>query len=160
VELISELLEGVPALWPLEPGHRETIAGCGSNRVFEAGEYILREGEPADTFYVIRRGDVAIETFGPREGPVTIETIHEGDLLGWSWLVPPYRTTFDARALTQTHAIAFDGACLRGKLDADPALGYVLLRLFAAVIVERLQGTRLRLLDVYGKSSGEPRGAG
>lgn len=160
MELISELLEHVPALWPLEPGHRETIGGCGSNRVFAAGEHILREGDAADTFYVIRRGAVAIETFVPREGAVTIETLHDGDLLGWSWLVPPYRTTFDARALTETHAIAFDGACLRGKLDADPALGYVLLRLFTAVIVERLQGTRLRLLDVYGKSGGEPAGDG
>lgn len=156
MELISELLEHVPGLWALEPHQRETIAGCGQNRVFEAGEYMLREGEPADTFYVVRRGSVAIETFAPRRGPVTIETLHDGDLLGWSWLVPPYRTTFDARALTTTHAIAFDGACLRGKLDGDPALGYVLLRLFAAVIVERLQGTRLRLLDVYGKASGEP----
>ena len=156
MELISDLLEHVPALQPLYPEHRETIAGCGSNRIFEPDEYIMREGDPADTFYVVRRGSVAIETFVPRQGPVTIETLHDGDLLGWSWLVPPYCTTFDARALNQTHTIAFDGACLRRKLDADPALGYVLLRLFAAVIVERLQGTRIRLLDVYGKSTGDP----
>lgn len=152
MELISELLEHVPALRPLDPEHRGTISGCGSNRVFAAGEHIMREGDPADTFYVIRRGSVAIETFVPREGPVTIETLHDGDLLGWSWLVPPYSTTFDARALKETHTIAFDGACLRRKLDADPALGYVLLRLFTPVIVERLQGTRIRLLDVYGRS--------
>jgi CRP/FNR family transcriptional regulator, cyclic AMP receptor protein len=156
MELISELIEHVPALRPLDAEHRETISGCGSNRVFEGGDYIMREGDPADTFYVIRRGSVAIETFVPRQGAVTIETLHDGDLLGWSWLVPPYCTTFDARALTTTHAIAFDGACLRGKLDANPALGYVLLRLFSAVIVERLQGTRLRLLDVYGKVPGDP----
>jgi CRP/FNR family cyclic AMP-dependent transcriptional regulator len=152
MELISDVLDQVPALRPLEPEHRATIAGCGSNRVCKPGEYMMREGDPADTFYVIRRGSVAIETFVPSEGQVTIETLHDGDLLGWSWLVPPYSTTFDARALTETHAIAFDGACLRHKLDADPALGYMLLRLFAAVIVERLQGTRIRLLDVYGKS--------
>lgn len=154
MELIADLLDQVPALRPLDQGHRETVAGCGSNRVFAAGEHVMREGEPADTFYVIRRGSVAIETFVPRQGAVTIETLHDGDLLGWSWLVPPYSTTFDARALSETHAIAFDGACLRRKLDADPGLGYVLLRLFAAVIVERLQGTRLRLLDVYGKTGG------
>lgn len=151
MELISELLEQAPALRPLDPAHRETIGGCGSNCVFEAGDHIMREGDPADTFYVIRRGSVAIETFVPPDGAVTIETLHDGDLLGWSWLVPPYMTTFDARALSRTHAIAFDGACLRRKLDADPALGYMLLRLFSAVIVERLQGTRIRLLDVYGK---------
>lgn len=152
MELIADLLDHVPALRPLDPAHRETISGCGSNHVFAQGTRILLEGQPADAFYVIRRGTVAIETFVPRTGPATIETLHEGDLLGWSWLVPPYRTMFDARALTETHAIAFDGACLRGKLDADPALGYALMRLFAPVIVERLQGTRLRLLDLYGKS--------
>src|SRR4051812_41552892 len=152
MEPISELLEHVPAFRPLEPHHRETIAGSGSNRVFQPGEYMMREGDPADTFYVIRRGSVAIETLVPSEGQVTIETLHDADLLGWSWLVPPYCTTFDARALAETHAIAFDGLCLRRKLDGDPALGYMLLRLFAAVIVERLQGTRIRLLDVYGKS--------
>src|SRR4051812_30633121 len=112
---------------------------------------MMREGDPADTFFVIRRGSVAIETFVPRQGAVTIETLHDGDLLGWSWLVPPYSTTFDARAPPETPPIEVDGGRLRRKLDGDPALGYVLLRMFAAVIVERLQGTRIRLLDVYGR---------
>ena len=154
METLAELIEEVPALRPLSAAHRETIAGCARNRVFEAGEYVMREGDPADTFFVVRRGDVAIETFLPRRGAVTIETLHDGDLLGWSWIVPPYRTVFDARALTTAHVVAFDGACLRGKFDADAALGYDLMRLFTAVIVERLQGTRLRLLDLYGKDSG------
>jgi CRP-like cAMP-binding protein len=128
----------------------ELIAGCARNRVFAAGEQLMREGEPADDFYVIRRGDVALETYVPQRGALTIETLHDGDLVGWSWLVPPYRTTFDARALVETHAVSFDGACLRGKCEADHDLGYELMTRFTAVIVERLQATRLRLLDVYG----------
>ena len=111
----------------------------------------MREGEPADVFYVVRSGDVALEAFSPQRGGMTVETVHDGDLLGWSWLVPPHRTMFDARSIGQTSAIAFDGACLRGKLERDPVLGYDLLRLFTTVIVERLQNTRLRLLDLYGK---------
>jgi CRP-like cAMP-binding protein len=150
VQTIEDLLGAVPALSALAPEHRATIAGCAHNEVFEAGAQILREGSPANTFYVVREGAVALETFVPRRGPVMIETLHEGELLGWSWLFPPYRNAFDARAVTTTHAISFDGACLRGKCDADPGLGYDLLRLFAAVIVERLQETRMRLLDVYG----------
>jgi CRP/FNR family transcriptional regulator, cyclic AMP receptor protein len=150
VHTIEDLLGAIPALTALAPEHRATIAGCAHNEVFEAGAQILREGTPADTFFVIREGAVALETFVPRRGAITIETLHEGELLGWSWLFPPYRVAFDARALVTTHAIAFDGACLRGKCDADPALGYDLLRLFAAVMVDRLQETRLRLLDVYG----------
>ena len=102
-------------------------------------------------------GDVALETYAPQRGAVTIETVHDGDLLGWSWLVPPYRTVFDARALGTVHAIAFDGACLRGKCDGrSRARATTLLQLFTEVIVERLQNTRLRLLDVYGTGHGEP----
>ena len=157
---IPELIAAVPALAALSPEHREQIAGCARNRVFEADATILREGEPADVFHVIREGAVALETYVPRRGPVIIETIHDGELLGWSWLVPPYRVAFDCRATETTHTIEFDGACLRGKCESDPALGYDLMKVVSAVIVERLQETRMRLLDVYGKVPGEGIGGG
>jgi CRP-like cAMP-binding protein len=150
VRTIDELLVDVPALADLRPEYRELIAGCARNRVFAAGELLMKEGEPAGDFYVIRSGDVALETFVPQRGALTIETLHDGDLVGWSWLVPPYRTTFDARALDQTRTVSFDGACLRGKCEDDHELGYELMKRFTNVIVGRLQSTRLRLLDVYG----------
>jgi CRP/FNR family transcriptional regulator, cyclic AMP receptor protein len=151
---IADLIATIPLLQSLRPETIATIAGCGSNCVFQPGDYILREGEPEDEFYVLRAGSAAIETFVPQRGPLVIETIHEGDALGWSWLFPPYRARFDARAIELVNAIAFDGACLRGKSEADPALGYDLLKLFGSVIVERLQHTRLRLLDVYAPAVG------
>jgi CRP/FNR family cyclic AMP-dependent transcriptional regulator len=148
---IEDLIGDNAALGALAAPHRDVIAGCAQNRVFARGDYLMREGESADTFFVLRSGDVALEAFSPQSGPMTIETLHDGDLLGWSWLIPPYRTMFDARSIDQTHTIAFDGACLRGKIETDRALGYDLLRVFTTVVVERLQNTRLRLLDVYGK---------
>ena len=151
---IDDLIADNAALAALPPAQREVIAGCGRNRVFAPGEYLLREGAPADTFYVLRSGHVALEAFSPQRGAMTIETLHDGDLLGWSWLVAPHRTMFDARSIGESHVIVFDGACLRGKLDGDPALASALLRVFMAVVVERLQNTRVRLLDLYGK---EPR---
>lgn len=147
---IDALLLEVPALADMPADHIELIAGCARNRVFEDGEYLMREGEPANSFFVIREGSVALETFVPQGGALLIETLHEQELVGWSWLVPPYRTQFDVRANGTTHTIAFDGACLRGKCEQDPVLGYDLLRRFGAVIVERLHATRLRLIDVYG----------
>jgi CRP/FNR family cyclic AMP-dependent transcriptional regulator len=147
---IDELLTEAPAFEGMRPGHLELIAGCARNEVFEEGAYLLREGDPADRFYVIRRGRVALETHVPERGALTVETIDDGDLLGWSWLVPPYRIDFDARALVDIHTIAFDGACLRGKCDDDSELGYELMKRFVPVIVERLQATRVRLLDIYG----------
>jgi CRP/FNR family cyclic AMP-dependent transcriptional regulator len=148
---IEELLSELPALQPLAPAHREELAGCARNCVFHADEWVMREGEHADAFYVVREGAVALETAVPGRGPAVLHTVHDGELLGWSWLVPPYRTAFDARSLGTTHAIALDGACLRGKCEADPALGYDLMKLISTVFVERLQDTRLRLLDLYGK---------
>jgi CRP-like cAMP-binding protein len=151
---IDELLADAPAFEGIAPAHLQLIAGCAMNRAFKTGDYLLRERDPARSFYAIRQGTVALETYVPQRGALTIETLHDGDLLGWSWLVPPYRTAFDARALGTTHTIAFDGACLRGKFDEDSALGYELMTRFVPLIVERLQATRLRLLDVYGQLAG------
>jgi CRP-like cAMP-binding protein len=146
---IAQLLGELPLFESLSPDARAVIAGCGRNRVFRDGEYILREGEREDRFYVIRAGSVALEVFAPQRGPLVIETLHQGDPVGWSWLFPPYAARFDARAVGSVHTLEFDGACLRAKCDSDPALGYELMKLFGGVIVERLQHTRLRLLDIY-----------
>ena len=151
---VEDLLGEAAALRTLSAGHRATVAGCARNRVFTADDELMREGEPAEEFFVIRSGTVAIETIVPGRGAVTIETLHDGDLVGWSWLVPPYRAAFGARSLGTTHVLAIDGACLRGKCDTDPALGYDLLRLVASVFTRRLQETRLRLLDLYGAVGG------
>ena len=150
MQAIDELLAEAPAFEGMAPAHLELIAGCARNEVFEQGDYLMREGDPADHFYVIRRGTGGDGDLRPRARRADVETIDDGDLLGWSWLVPPYRVHLDARALTETHAIAFDAACLRGKCEQDPALGYELMKRFVPVIVERLQATRFRLLDVYG----------
>jgi CRP/FNR family cyclic AMP-dependent transcriptional regulator len=154
MQTIEDLLGMVQVFNTLPAAHRATISGCGRTAVFEAGEYLMQENEPADVFYVLRSGAVAIQTAVPQGGAVTLETLREGDLLGWSWLFPPYRTSFDALALERTHALMFDGVCLRGKCDADPALGYDLFKLFAGVVIQRLQNTRLQLLDMYGPVAG------
>jgi CRP/FNR family transcriptional regulator, cyclic AMP receptor protein len=155
VETIDTILRDVPLFEGLSDEALELIAGCGSNVHFGEGGLLFRQGDPADTFFVIRHGSVALETFVPARGPVTIETIESGDVVGWSWLFAPYRWHFDAKALVAVRATAFDGACLRGKCDADPALGYQLMSRFAQVMIERLQWTRLRLLDVYGYAAAD-----
>jgi CRP-like cAMP-binding protein len=153
MEAIDTLLRASPVFEDLEPDALSLIAGCASNVRFDQGAVLFREGDTADTFFLIRHGAVALEMFVPARGAAVIETIEAGEVVGWSWLFPPYRWHFDARALTQLRATAFDGACLRGKCDDDPALGYELMSRFAQVLIERLQWTRLRLLDVYGDGS-------
>jgi CRP/FNR family cyclic AMP-dependent transcriptional regulator len=154
VRTLEMVLAETPFLEGLDDERLALLAGCAGNVHFGAGETIFRQGDPADAFYVLRHGSVALETFVPTRGPVVIETIEAGEVLGWSWLFAPYRWHFDARALTGVRATGFDGACLREKCDQDPALGYELMGRFAQVLIERLQWTRLRLLDVYGDGRG------
>ena len=127
----------------------DLFAGCGRNQVFETGTYLAHEGDAADSVFVVRRGRVALELHAP-SGPLMIETLGEGEVVGWSWIFPPYRWVYDVEALDTTHVVAIDGACLRAKCEADPAFGYRVMKHFAQIIVQRLQATRLRLLDLYG----------
>jgi CRP-like cAMP-binding protein len=150
MKTMDSLIAELPAFEGLSPVQLELIAGCATNARAAGGEYLFREGGRADVFYAIRHGAVALELHVPARDAVTLETLHDGDLLGWSWLFPPYRWEFDGRALEDTALISFDGACLRGKCEADHELGYELMKRFAQVIIARLQATRLRLLDVYG----------
>ena len=152
METIEGILRDVPLFAGLTPLELELIAGCGSNVRFQEGELLFRDGDEADTFYVLRHGSIALETFVAARGPVTIETLDAGEVVGWSWLFPPHRWHFDARALSLVRATSFDGACLRAKCETDPRLGYDLMSRFAQIVIERLQQTRLRLLDVYGYS--------
>lgn len=150
MQQLDEILAHVPFFEGMPEAELALIAGCGRNVHFEAAETIFRQGDPADHFYVIRHGAVAVGNFVPPRGELVVETLEAGELLGWSWLFPPYRSHFDARSLSAVRATEFDGACLRDKCAADPELGYDLMSRFAQVLIERLQWTRLRLLDVYG----------
>ncbi|MGA2319173.1 MAG: cyclic nucleotide-binding domain-containing protein [Solirubrobacteraceae bacterium] len=150
MQTLEDLIAVAPLFADLSYEHRELIAGCGANARFPAGTLLFHEGAAAERFFLIRGGAVALEIDAPGRGPLVIETLHDGDVVGWSWLFEPYRWEFDARAREPTRVIAFDGACLRGKCEADHELGYQLMRRFAALLTERLQATRLQLLDVYG----------
>jgi len=149
MKTMEDLLGGHPFFAGLGADAMELIAGCASNVHFAEGEYVFSQGEDASRFYLIRRGKVALEIRSPEKGPLVIETIDEGEVLGWSWLVAPHRYFFDARTVTPVSATALDGACLRGKSEADPELGYQLLKRVTAEMYKRLQAARIRLLDLY-----------
>ena len=143
------LLAAHPFFAGLDPDALATVTGCASNVKFDAGQTVLKEGEEANLFYIVRHGRIAVESFSPTRGPLVIQTVEEGEILGWSWLVAPYKWRFDARALELTRAVALDGKCLREKCETNHDLGYELLKRFTDVIGERLDATRLQLLDLY-----------
>ena len=154
MQTLDELVAQSPVFAGLEQPQLELIAGCGHIESVDTRERLFREGDAASTFYLVRRGRFALTTHVPARGDVVIETLDAGEVIGWSWLFEPYRWHFDARAVEDGSLIAFDGACLRGKCDADHTLGYELMQRFAQVMIARLQRTRTLLLDVYGDGAG------
>lgn len=134
----------------IEPQYLKLLVGCASNVRFQPGQFLFRCGEEANNFYLIRHGRIAVELFAPNRGAITVQTVSEGEILGWSWLIPPYRWHFDAKATELTRAIALDGKCLRTKCEADHSLGYELLKRFSYILSQRLEATSLQLLDIYG----------
>ncbi len=149
MQTLEPILAEHPFFKGLEPEYMKLVTGCAKNVRYDAETYIFREGEAASSFYIIRHGRVALETMAAQWGPIIIETIETGDVLGWSWLFPPYRWQFSARTIEPTRAIALDGTCLRNKGEEDTALGYQLVKRVAQVMMQRLQATRLQLIDDY-----------
>lgn len=152
METLEPIVGEIPIFAGMKPEHISLIAGCASNVRFAAGEFVGRQGEPADKFFVVRQGRVSLEIHAPGRGDLTIQTVGENEVVGWSWLMPPHQWHFDARALTASRALALDGRCLRGKCEKDYELGYELMSRFSQLIVQRLQAMSLQLLDLYGTS--------
>lgn len=150
IETLEKLIAEHPFFHGMAEQHLRFIAGCAQNVRFVEEQSIFREGDDADHFYFIREGLIAVELMVPSRGFTTVQTLGQGEMLGWSWLLPPYRWQFGARALEPTRALAFDGKCLRSKCEEDHDLGYEVLKRFTHVISERLDATRLQLLDLYG----------
>ncbi len=129
------------------------LTDCAIAAHFKKGETILREGELANRFYLIESGKVVLESSDDFEQPVIVETIGHGDLLGWSWMFPPYVWNFTARTVEPTEAIFFYGTILREYSERDPSLGYQLFKRMAPVMLRRLQAARKKMLamDAHGE---------
>jgi CRP-like cAMP-binding protein len=149
METLERIIAEHPFFADLESYYTTLLVGCASNVRFQTGAYIFKEGEEANDFYLIRTGKVALELFAPQREPIIVETLSEGEILGWSWLVPPYHRKFHAHAVEETRALVLDGKCLRTKCEQNHDLGYELLKRFSQVIAQRLEATRYQLLDVY-----------
>jgi CRP/FNR family cyclic AMP-dependent transcriptional regulator len=153
IEGLDRFIREHPFFAGLREDYIALIAGCARNVRFVAGQFLYRHDDPADEFFLIRHGRVALEISAPGRTPASFQTLGPGEIVGVSWLLPPYRWAYDARAVEEVRAIGMDAKCLRTKCDADHDLGYEMMLRFVPVLVERLQATRMQLLDVYGHGS-------
>lgn len=152
---IETLLADHPFFEGMSDDHLKLLAGCASNVVFKEKDVIFRHDQEADTFYILRDGKVSVDIVATSQIH-RIQTLGAGNVLGWSWLFPPYVWRFDAMAIEPTRAFALDARCLRTKCDTDTVLGYELLKRFSAIVIDRLMAANMRILDMYGGPT-EPR---
>jgi CRP-like cAMP-binding protein len=147
MENMDSLLAQHSFLAGLDRRYLRQLAGLASRKSFPAHQKIFDEGGQANELYLICRGKVAIETVLLGCDAIQIQTLGEGEVLGWSWLLPPYQWHYSARAVEPTQAIALDGAALRTLCERDHDLGYEMMKRFALVIVQRLAATRAHFLS-------------
>jgi CRP/FNR family transcriptional regulator, cyclic AMP receptor protein len=153
IEVTAAALAAHPFLHGMSRDQLSVLAETASDVTFGARHRIFADGGNATRFWLIQSGRVSLDLHIPGEGPVVIGTVGLGDLLGWSWLVPPYTWTFGAVAVTRVEAFEFDAPAVRECCAADPALGYELYQRMATVLAKRLQAARARLIARSGRPS-------
>ena len=147
---IENVVRNHPFLEGMSPHQHRILSDCALQTRFDKDEILFREGDPANRFYLIQKGSVALESNTKDRGNIRIQTIGSGEVLGWSWLIPPYFWHFDARALEPTEAVFLYGPPLRDECEADHDLGYELFKRISQVMLRRLLATRWQLLKDTG----------
>ncbi len=153
MKTFTELLKSHPLFEDFPNNYLDDLSECAREAHFSEGSYIILNGKQADSFFIIRKGFVSIQVQSPYQSAITIQTLGAGDLLGWSWIFPPYQWHFDAEAVEATEVFVLDALCVRGKCENNKLLGYELMQRLAQLMMERLVATRLQLLDLYGKNN-------
>jgi len=152
-EVSAATLAAHPFLRGMSRDQVSVLAEAARDVKFPAKYRLFEDGGNATRFWLIQSGHVSLDLHVPGEGPVVIETIGMGELLGWSWLYPPYKWAFGAVAATAVEAFEFDAPLVRERCAAHPELGYELNQRITQVLARRLQATRIRLLDRSGHSA-------
>lgn len=139
-----------PLLNALPVDGRERLMQLAHEVSFPEGTRIFEEHALADRFWIIRTGSVNLDIQVSSGGRTVVDMLGHGDLVGWSWVVPPYTWRMGAEAFTPVRAYEFDATAVRALCEADPVLGLAVTRRVLDVVARRLQATRLRLVDMYG----------
>jgi CRP/FNR family transcriptional regulator, cyclic AMP receptor protein len=146
IEVTAEALAGHPFLHGMSRDHLAVLAEAASDVTFPARHRLFEDGGSASRFWLVQSGQVTLDLHVPGQGQVRIDTIGMGELLGWSWLFPPYKWAFGAVAASPVEAFEFDGRAVRACCASQPVLGYEVTRRLAHVVAKRLQATRVKLI--------------
>jgi CRP-like cAMP-binding protein len=154
---LAQRLRKHPFVATMSDDHIGTLERCGLSYLsFEPNDRLVREGKVADACFLIDRGDVGLEMYVDRAESRTLQVVHAGEIVGWSWLLPPYLGTSEAIALTPVTALRVDAALLRETMEEDRDFGYAILVRVCRVAVSRLEASRQELLELYARGATPP----
>ncbi len=143
---IKETIMRHPFFQGMRAEHVDLLAQDAVEKTFETGDILFLQEEPAADFYLLESGRVAIEAHEPADGTTQVQVVETGDVVGWSWLFPPFVWHFQARALQPTRVVVLNGGRLLVEAERDPEFGFELMKRIAQVVIRRLQATRTQLL--------------
>jgi CRP-like cAMP-binding protein len=149
METLKPILAAQPFLRGFAPAYLDILLDCASEREFRPGEVIFREGDVADRFYLIESGKVVLESHVSPGGFLSVQELGANEVLGWSWLFPPYLWHFQARAVELTHTLAFNGAHLLVAGERNHEFGYDLMKRLVQILIRRLQATQQQLVKLH-----------
>lgn len=153
MKTINEVIAKNPLFLGMKPEHLALLVEGARSAELNAGEMLFREGEPASRFYVIESGKVVLEAHEPADGTLPVQTVGAGEVVGWSWMFPPFVWHLQARAVEPTRLVVLDGAHLLVAAERDREFGYDLMKRVVQVIIHRLQATRRQLLALQVESA-------
>lgn len=133
----------------LDDKYIDILAGAASHRQYDRDRSLFSYGNRADRFYLIASGRITVEVAAITGPPLELQNLGPGEILGWSWLIPPYRWHFQARALEAVDVIEFDGKKILEECERDPKFGYALFKRFSGLMSERLRFAREKMMEEW-----------
>lgn len=146
---LKEYLQSHPVFAGLDPAHTEILAGHAEEKIFAGGDMLFRQEDPAEHFYILLAGSIQVEVPSIMGPALVVQTLGADEILGWSWLIPPYKWTFEAKADHESKVLVFDGKALLAHCESDHNFGYALMKRFAGLMSQRLHAARLKMMDSW-----------
>jgi len=146
---IAEILSEKNFFFGLKPEYINFLAGCASKRQIRKDEVLFPHGQTADRFFMVLSGRITLEVAAIEGPPLELQSVGADEMLGWSWLIPPYKWTFQARTVEPTEVLEFDGKAVFERCEKEPELGYELLKRFSALMSERLAFARRKMMEEW-----------
>jgi len=133
----------------LDPAHLEVLVQHAQEKSFVVGDMLFRQMDLAENFYILLEGSIKVQVPAIMGPALVVQTLEASDILGWSWLIPPYKWIFEAMAELDSRVLVFDGKALLQHCETDKVFGYTLMKIFAGLMSERLHAARIKMMDSW-----------